>query len=102
HANHISTSETYSNITTQVTKVYLCRDIKLPIQVWKYYITNDFELGIFEKYPLIQDIKIKLYEKGALYAAMSGSGSSVFGIFEDKIKLDELNELGKLYYPTEL
>jgi 4-diphosphocytidyl-2-C-methyl-D-erythritol kinase len=99
---HISTAEAYSNITPQVPKVDLRRAIKLPIQEWKYYITNDFELGIFEKYPLIQDIKNKLYEKGALYASMSGSGSSVFGIFEEEINLDDISDLGKVYYPVEI
>ena len=99
---HISTAEAYASITPQIPKVDLKRAIQLPIQEWKYHITNDFELGIFEKYPLIQDIKRKLYEKGALYACMSGSGSSVFGIFEEKINLDDLNTLGKVYYPTEL
>lgn len=99
---HISTAEAYSNITPQVPKVDLRRAIQLPIQEWKYYITNDFELGIFEKYPLIQELKNKLYEKGALYASMSGSGSSVFGIFEEEINLDDLSYLGKVYYPVEL
>lgn len=99
---HISTAEAYRSITPQIPKVDLKRAIQLPIQEWKFHVTNDFEIGIFDKYPLIQDVKRKLYEKGALYAAMSGSGSAVFGIFEDKIELDELNELGKVYYPTEL
>jgi 4-diphosphocytidyl-2-C-methyl-D-erythritol kinase len=99
---HISTAEAYSNITPQVPKVDLRRAAQLPIQEWKYHITNDFELGVFEKYPLIQDLRNKLYEKGALYASMSGSGSSVFGIFEGEIKLDDLSHLGKVYYPVEL
>lgn len=99
---HISTAEAYSNITPQIPKVDLRRAIQLPIQEWKYHITNDFELGIFDKYPLIQELKNKLYEKGALYASMSGSGSSVFGIFEEEIKLDDLAYLGKMYYPVEL
>ena len=99
---HISTAEAYRNITPQIPKVDLKRAIQLPIQEWKYYISNDFELGIFEKYPIIQQIKHKLYEKGALYASMSGSGSSVFGIFEEKINLDDISNLGKIYYPTEL
>lgn len=99
---HISTAEAYSSITPQTPQVDLKRAIQLPIQEWKYHIINDFELGIFEKYPLIQEIKRKFYEKGAFFAAMSGSGSSVFGIFEEEVKLDDLSELGKIYYPTEL
>lgn len=99
---HISTAEAYSNITPQIPKVDLRRAIQLPIQEWKYYISNDFEIGIFEKYPEIQTIKHKLYEKGALYALMSGSGSAVYGIFEEEVVLDDLQSLGKIYYPTEL
>lgn len=99
---HVSTAEAYANITPQIPQVDLKRAIQLPIQEWKYHITNDFELGIFEKYPLIREIKQKLYEKGALYAAMSGSGSAVFGIFEDNVTLDDLEHMGKLFYPVEL
>ena len=57
---------------------------------------------MFEKYPLIADIKAKLYEKGAIYASMSGSGSSVFGIFEKKPEIEDLNKYGKVYFPVEL
>lgn len=99
---HISTAEAYSSITPQIPQVDLKRAVQLPIQEWKFHITNDFELGIFEKYPLIRKIKQKLYEKGALYAAMSGSGSAVFGIFGEKIDLDDLSTLGRVYYPVEL
>ena len=53
-----------------------------PIENWKEQLVNDFEISVFEKFPSIQFIKESLYEKGALYASMSGSGSSVFGIFK--------------------
>ena len=52
------------------------------IENWKEQLVNDFEIPVFEKFPSIQFIKESLYEKGALYASMSGSGSSVFGIFK--------------------
>ncbi len=99
---HISTSEAYQYITPQTPTVDLRRAIQLPIQEWKYHLVNDFELGAFEKYPLIEEIKHTLYEKGALYAAMSGSGSAVFGIFGEKINLDDMDRLGKVYYPVNL
>jgi len=99
---HISTQEAYSSIMPQTPQVDLRRAIKLPIQEWKYHIVNDFELGIFQKYPQIEILKRKLYEKGALYAAMSGSGSSVFGIFEERPDLQELEALGKVYYPVDV
>ncbi len=53
-----------------------------PIETWKNYLTNDFELPVFELHPEIKKIKEILYNNGAKYAAMSGSGSTVYGIFE--------------------
>ena len=51
---------------------------------------NDFEKSVFPKYPIIEEIKDTLYKKGAIYASMSGSGSSVFGIFEKETNLKNL------------
>lgn len=99
---HISTAEAYSRITPQTPKIDLRRAIQLPIQEWKYQIVNDFELGVFDTYPSIEEIKHRLYAHGAIYASMSGSGSAVFGIFEEEVNLDELAHLGKIYYPVEL
>lgn len=99
---HISTMEAYHSIQPQRPVSDLRRAIQLPIQEWKYHIVNDFELGIFAKYPAIEKIKHLLYEEGALYASMSGSGSAVFGIFEHKINLDHLTPRGKIHYPMEV
>ena len=52
-------------------------------------LKNDFETSVFQAYPLIEMLKINLYKAGAIYAAMSGSGSSVFGIFETEPSLSE-------------
>lgn len=60
------------------------------LESWRHTLVNDFEASIFEKYPLIKEIKGTLYENGAVYAAMSGSGSSVFGIFNRSIDLKKL------------
>ncbi|NGM61872.1 4-(cytidine 5'-diphospho)-2-C-methyl-D-erythritol kinase [Sphingobacterium sp. SGG-5] len=99
---HISTVEAYRSVIPQRPTVDLREAMRLPIQEWKYHIVNDFELGIFQKYPHIEKIKYTLYEKGALYAAMSGSGSAIFGIFEEEPYLEDLNSLGRIYYPVEL
>lgn len=99
---HISTVEAYGHVIPQTPKVDLRRAIRLPIQEWKFHLINDFELGIFEKYPQIALIKHELYQQGAIYAAMSGSGSAVYGIFQQEVNLDKLNELGKVYYPVDL
>ncbi|MDE5424045.1 4-(cytidine 5'-diphospho)-2-C-methyl-D-erythritol kinase [Ancylomarina sp. DW003] len=80
---HISTPEAYSNIKPQKPVVSLKELIKQPIETWKESIKNDFEASIFPKHPLLAEIKEELHEEGAIYAAMSGSGSSMFGLFKD-------------------
>lgn len=80
----VSTKEAYSGITPRKTKKS-CREIVLqPIETWRDELRNDFEESIFPKYPVLSDIKNKLYDLGALYAAMSGSGSTIYGIYKNK------------------
>ncbi len=79
---HISTSLAFSNITIAANKKDLRQLIAKPIQEWKDTIINDFEKPVFEAWPQIAAIKTALYTSGAIYAGMSGSGSSVFGIFK--------------------
>lgn len=78
----ISTREAFSHITVRKPTVKCVDIVRQPIENWRGLLVNDFEESIFPKYPSIRYIKETLYENGALYAAMSGSGSSVFGIFE--------------------
>jgi 4-diphosphocytidyl-2-C-methyl-D-erythritol kinase len=58
--------------------------MKLPVDVWKDKLQNDFEKSIFPQYPEIARIKEKMYEQGAIYSSMSGSGATVFGLFKEK------------------
>jgi 4-diphosphocytidyl-2-C-methyl-D-erythritol kinase len=51
------------------------------MESWKELLVNDFETVVFERFPVLEQTKMDLYKKGAIYAAMSGSGSSIFGIF---------------------
>jgi 4-diphosphocytidyl-2-C-methyl-D-erythritol kinase len=85
---HIPTPEAYAMISPQAGRQSPREIIQLPIQEWKEKLHNDFEKPIFEKYPEIQSLRDMLYEKGAVYAAMSGSGSSVFGIFDEMPSFD--------------
>ncbi|HPU95161.1 MAG TPA: 4-(cytidine 5'-diphospho)-2-C-methyl-D-erythritol kinase [Candidatus Gracilibacteria bacterium] len=80
---HVSTPLAYSMVTPRPADYPVKEWIKRPIDEWKGKIVNDFEISVFPKFPEIERIKNSLYEKGALYASMSGSGSSVFGIFEN-------------------
>ncbi len=79
---HISTAQAFSGITPALSSTSLKQIIQQPIETWKDELINDFEKNIFVQYAEIKIIKEKLYSNGAVYAAMSGSGSTVFGIFE--------------------
>lgn len=77
----VSTREAYSLVRPQQPLHPLRESIMRPIEEWPKYIFNDFEASVFPLHPTIAAIKQRLYDAGALYAAMSGSGSSVYGIF---------------------
>lgn len=82
----ISTKEAFAKITPKQPKK-CCREIVgQPIETWKDELVNDFELSIATLHPEIARIKQALYDRGAAYAAMSGSGSAVFGIFQETPK----------------
>lgn len=78
----VPTAEAYSNVTPSKPDSRLIDDIKAPVTSWQKSIKNDFETSVFKLHPQLQDIKSQLLENCALYAAMSGSGSTIFGIFE--------------------
>lgn len=79
---HVSTPEAYSLVIPEKPQVSLSELIQSPIAEWKGLIKNDFEKSVFTRYPQIAEIKDSMYDLGAVYASMSGSGSSVYGIFE--------------------
>lgn len=67
-----------------------CREIVMqPIKTWRDELVNDFEQSVFALHPEIALIKEQIYNMGAVYAAMSGSGSAVFGLFREEIKIGE-------------
>ena len=79
----VSTKEAFSLITPQVPKKNCLDIVRQPIETWKDELVNDFERSVFTIHPEIGRLKEMMYEQGAIYAAMSGSGSSVFGLFSD-------------------
>lgn len=87
---HISTAEAFSNVYINNEGRQLRSNIKLDVSEWREVIVNDFERSIIKKYPVVEEIKDELYQKGAIYASMSGSGSAVFGIFEERVTLTEM------------
>ncbi|WP_282635946.1 4-(cytidine 5'-diphospho)-2-C-methyl-D-erythritol kinase [Sphingobacterium thalpophilum] len=97
---HISTAEAYASVVPRAATVNLETAIRLPVQEWKFHIRNDFEDGIFETYPVLKEIKEALYQKGAVYASMTGSGAAIYGIFWEKIDLTEFEKYGRIFYPS--
>lgn len=77
----VSTRDAFAQIKPHRQEIPLKEVIKQPIEEWKERMVNDFEESVFPQFPAIKEIKEKLYEAGAIYAAMTGSGSSVFGLF---------------------
>lgn len=81
----VSTKEAFSSITPRK-PLMCCREIVAqPIETWKDALCNDFEESVFGIYPQLDDIKNRIYTLGAAYAQMSGSGSSLFGIFKSDV-----------------
>jgi 4-diphosphocytidyl-2-C-methyl-D-erythritol kinase len=77
----ISTAEAYRGVVPEKPQIPLRELLKLPLDEWRDKIKNDFEKTLFAKYPQLDECKENFYRKGAVYASMSGSGSSVFGLF---------------------
>lgn len=82
---HVGTAEAYGTLTpkdpgSDLLSLYL----NSPIEEWRDSVINDFEAGIFPRHPRIGQIKEELYERGAVFASMSGSGSTVFGLFREE------------------
>lgn len=82
----VSTKDAYSLVKPQRPQYSLSELLMQPIETWKDTVVNDFEVSVFAKYPEIAAIKDMMYDIGAKYASMSGSGSSVFGIFDEGIE----------------
>ena len=90
----VSTREAFSLIVPRHTEKN-CRDVVMqPVETWRGELTNDFEKSVFAIHPEIGAIKDHLYDLGAVYAAMSGSGSSLIGLFRQPVNLDEFNAEG--------
>jgi len=80
---YVSTKDAYAGCKTGHPDIGLKSIASMPVEQWKDVMQNDFEHSVFQQFPTIARIKDKLYQAGAIYASMSGSGSSVFGIFSE-------------------
>jgi len=86
----VSTKQAYNLIKPKLPEFNLSESLKKDLSLWKKLIFNDFEESVFSQYPEIESVKKTLYKSGAVYASLSGSGSSVFGIFKTKPNLKDI------------
>lgn len=81
---HVGTKEAYDGVIFSSSNRSVREVVEGPVDAWKDHLVNDFETSVFAKHPSIAEIKQKLYAEGAVYASMSGSGSTVYGIYRSE------------------
>ena len=94
----ISTKEAFAGVTPSIPEDSLKDTILMPVEGWQGRMVNDFEGSLFPNHKVLEDIKARLLDGGASYAAMSGSGSTVFGLFRDKEEALRASSLFNAYY----
>ena len=95
----VPTKLAYSRVTPQVPDIDVTEIISRPVAEWQGVLKNDFEPSVFASFPQLSELKARLLDSGAVYAAMSGSGSSVFGIFDsaNMAECDKFAEFGNVF-----
>lgn len=81
---HCSTAQAFRDITPRPAPFDLQQIAYLPVPEWKHHVSNDFEEVMFRQHPELEAIKNRLYEEGAAYASLSGSGAALFGLFAER------------------
>lgn len=97
-AEGVSTREAYAGVTPHVPARPLAERIAEPVGRWQGSVVNDFEPSVFAAHPAIGGVKRSLLEAGAVYASMSGSGSAVFGLFDDGEKAESMRGMTQYIY----
>ncbi|MGB0933107.1 MAG: 4-(cytidine 5'-diphospho)-2-C-methyl-D-erythritol kinase [Lishizhenia sp.] len=84
NGTHVSTAEAYASITFSKTEEGITRALQQPIEKWQNRLQNSFESSVFKIHPELEELKLKLLEEGAVYASMTGSGSTLYGIYKSE------------------
>lgn len=98
---HVSTRDAFGAIQPKAAPIDLRKLNEIPVAEWKTLVSNDFEIPVFAQHPVLSDIKMQLYNQGAIYASMSGSGSSIYGIFSkgNKATINTTATIRDIYIP---
>lgn len=97
---HVSTKEAFEglNLSSKNNETANIREIlSSPIENWKSNLKNNFEESVFKKHPILSEIKDKLYDIGAKYVSMTGSGSTIYAIFDEKIEIQFDDKIEKVF-----
>lgn len=87
---HVGTADAYADVKISLPPQPLAELLKKPVNEWNGTVVNEFEKSVFNKYPEIKDLKSTLYQAGAVYVSMSGSGSAVYALFDDEQDIRDL------------
>lgn len=93
----VSTAAAYNSVVPCSDRVPISEVLLKPVEMWKDLLVNDFEKTVFERYPEAEKIKKLLYDSGALYASITGSGSAFYAIFDNQPKLKNTSQYHVLY-----
>lgn len=80
---HVVTADAYNGVIPGSPKIPLREVMKKPVEEWKSLLVNDFESSVFQKHPVVREVRDRLYTFGAVFSGMSGSGSAVYGLFRE-------------------
>ena len=89
----VSTREAYAGVSPAIPQKSLTERLAEPISEWQRSVKNDFESSVFAAHPSLAQLKQQLLDAGAVYAAMSGSGSTIFGIFDNQARAEALSNI---------
>lgn len=95
---HVSTADAYSNVSFYYGDSSIREILNLPINEWKPKLENTFEKHIFQIHPRLKTLRDEMYEAGAIYSAMSGSGSTIYGIFKEKPNFEINGKENAVYF----
>lgn len=97
---HISTREAFAGLTPHYPALPIKEALAAPLDTWRHTVANDFETSLFPLYPELARLKQALYDSGAIYASMTGSGAALYGIYPDRHSASEALRIISPHYGT--